>query len=174
MLIIQYQLPQSNYYCCTLTGGIKMYLSQNPIAKQSQQWLTTALLGLMKEKPYYTITIKDISQKADLDRSTFYRNFSSKEEILYNHIDILMQTYINKLSQLHEVDMQIVFKVFLNFCNENLNFIITLRKTGLSNLLLEAFNIRLPIILKLFYSKFPYKISDNHIEFVLAFNAGGM
>lgn len=151
-----------------------MYSTQNPIAKQSQQWLVTALLDLMDEKTYTSISVKEISKKADLDRSTFYRNFNSKEELLNYHLDILMQEYIDKLLQLKEFDMQNVFKVFLDFCNNNLNFIISLRKNGLSNLLLEAFNVRLSIIHKLFQNKFPYKVSKGNIEFVLAFNAGGM
>ena len=151
-----------------------MYSTQNPIAKQSQQWLVTALLDLMNDKNYTSISIKEISKKADLDRSTFYRNFNSKEELLNYHLDSLMQEYIDELQQLKDFDMKNVCKVFFKFCNKNVNFIISLRKNGLSNLLLEAFNVRLPIIHKLFRNKFPYKVSEVNLEFVLAFNAGGM
>lgn len=70
--------------------------------------------------------------------------------------------------------MQHVCQVFFNFCHKHLNFIISLRKNGLSNLLLEAFNVRLPMIHTFFQDKFPYKVSQENIEFVLAFNAGGM
>lgn len=59
-----------------------IYNTQNPVALQSQKWLVEALLALMREKPYRDIKIKDITNKAQVDRSTFYRNFSSKEDIL--------------------------------------------------------------------------------------------
>lgn len=94
----------------------------------------------MDEKTYISISVKEISKKADLERSTFYRNFNSTEELLNYHLDILMQEYIDKLLQLKDFDMQNVFKVFFDFCNKNLNFIISFRKNELSNLLLEAFN----------------------------------
>ena len=151
-----------------------MYSTQNPIAIQSQKWLVSALLVLMQKKAYKSITIKEIARKADLDRSTFYRNFKSKQDILNFHLDSLTQDYISKISELNELDMQKIFKVFLDFCNVNLDFIISLRRNGLSNLLLEGLNMRLPFIHELFQSKLPYKISEPNIELVLAFNAGGM
>lgn len=89
----------------TFIRGVKMYSTQNPIAKQSQQWLVIALLDLMDEKTYTSISVKEISKKADLNRSTFYRNFNSKEELLNYHLDILMQEYIDKLLQLKDFDM---------------------------------------------------------------------
>lgn len=63
-----------------------IFSTNNPVAIQSQKWLVTALLDLMKEKPYNKITIKEIAEKADLDRSTFYRNINSKEAVLYDKI----------------------------------------------------------------------------------------
>ncbi|POP34300.1 TetR/AcrR family transcriptional regulator, partial [Blautia producta] len=101
-----------------------MYSTQNPIAIQSQKWLVSALLVLMQKKAYKSITIKEIARKADLDRSTFYRNFKSKQDILNFHLDSLTQDYISKISELNELDMQKIFKVFLDFCNVNLDFII--------------------------------------------------
>ena len=39
-----------------------------------------AILDLMREKPLDTITVDEISEKANVGRATFYRQFSSKEE----------------------------------------------------------------------------------------------
>lgn len=151
-----------------------MYSTKNPVAIQSQKWLVSALLELMQKKSYESITIKEIAQKADLDRSTFYRNFNSKQDVLNFYLDSLAQDYISRISELHELDMHKIFKVFLDFCNTNLDFIVLLRENGLSNLLLEVFNMRLPYVHQLFQCKFPYQISNANIELVLAFNAGGM
>ncbi|SIS03684.1 transcriptional regulator, TetR family [Peribacillus simplex] len=59
-----------------------MYEGNNPIAIQSQNWLIDALLSLMKEKPYKKISIRDICDKADLSRQTFYNCFKGKDDIL--------------------------------------------------------------------------------------------
>ena len=53
----------------------------NPIAEQSKQWLAQSLFDLMEKQNYSEITISKISENAQLARRTFYRNFSSKEDI---------------------------------------------------------------------------------------------
>lgn len=151
-----------------------VYSTDNPVAIQSQQWLATALLELMKEKPYHQITIKEIAEKADLNRSTFYRNFNSKEDILRLHLDFLAQEYINRINEANKIDMSGVARILMAFFNENLDFICSLRKNGLSSFLLEAFNLLLPHIHRATIGKYVYTISEENLELALAFNAGGM
>lgn len=59
-----------------------MYEGNNPTALNSREWLVNALLAMMKTKPYSKITIKDICQKADLSRQTFYNFFETKDDII--------------------------------------------------------------------------------------------
>jgi AcrR family transcriptional regulator len=49
--------------------------------------LREALFGLMLEKPYESITIEDITRRADLGRTTFYLHFKDKEELLLESIE---------------------------------------------------------------------------------------
>ncbi|WP_052344305.1 TetR/AcrR family transcriptional regulator [Bacillus ndiopicus] len=151
-----------------------MYSTNNPIAIQSQKWLVTALLDLMKEKPFDAITVKEVAKKADLDRSTFYRNFKTKEDILNLYLNKLAEEYTNRLVTAGEIDMRKVSKIFLEFMNEHIDLICSLRKNGLSSFLLDAFNRCLPTIHALTQDKFPHTISEENLEFALAFNAGGM
>ncbi len=46
------------------------------------EYITDALLMLMKKKDYRTISITEICEKAGVTRMSFYRNFESKEDIL--------------------------------------------------------------------------------------------
>jgi len=73
--------------------------TNNSIAIQSKQWIVAALIDLMKQKSYPNITIKEIAQHADLDRSTFYRNFKSKEDVLRLYINNIVKDYIRMLLQ---------------------------------------------------------------------------
>lgn len=41
-----------------------------------------ALLELMREKPFEKITIEEMTAKADIGRSTYFRYFKTKEEVL--------------------------------------------------------------------------------------------
>ena len=52
---------------------------QNRLARER---IVAALTALMSEKDYAGITITEITQRADVSRMTYYRNYSSKEDIL--------------------------------------------------------------------------------------------
>lgn len=150
------------------------YKTNNPVAVRSQQWLLDALIELMHEKPYHKITIKEIAQRADLDRSTFYRNFDTKESVLNQYINQLTEEYIHRLAIIERLSMDKIIIVFINLCMDNLNFFITLRKNGLSNFVLESFNERLPYVQEVLTSRWEYQIDNEYLHYALAFNAGGM
>ena len=59
-----------------------MYDGNNPTALHSVEWLADALLSLMEEQDYSKITVKDICNKADLSRQTFYNFFIGKDDII--------------------------------------------------------------------------------------------
>lgn len=44
--------------------------------------LTQAMLDLLHEKPFNSITISEICNKAMVRRPTFYRHFQNKEDLL--------------------------------------------------------------------------------------------
>ncbi len=50
--------------------------------ERSKQALTTALLELLRQQSYQSITIQDIAGRANIGRSTFYRHFQSKADVL--------------------------------------------------------------------------------------------
>ena len=50
--------------------------------KLSQECIETALLTLMKNKNIEDITVSELVQKAGVSRAAFYRNYTSKQEVL--------------------------------------------------------------------------------------------
>ena len=58
-------------------------MAENPEKRmRTKQKLTDALVELCEEKHYYDITVWDICNKAQLYRSTFYRYFETKDDML--------------------------------------------------------------------------------------------
>lgn len=51
--------------------------------QRTKRRLHEALLGLIDKKRYAAISIREITQAADVGRSTFYSHFKSKEELLF-------------------------------------------------------------------------------------------
>ena len=52
-----------------------------------KEYITEALLQLMKKKNFEKLTIEEITDRAGVNRSTYYRNFKSKEMIVQFYFD---------------------------------------------------------------------------------------
>ncbi|MBC1923039.1 TetR/AcrR family transcriptional regulator [Listeria grayi] len=74
-------------------------MGENSQAKLSKKWIIEALLYLLKTKPYSTITITEITQKAGVARLTFYRNFENKEQVLLTRSNYLFQEYFDEIKK---------------------------------------------------------------------------
>ena len=57
----------------------------------TRECLTTALMQLMKEKPIDKITITELVKRSGVSRTAFYRNYSSKEDILESARDEIIK-----------------------------------------------------------------------------------
>ena len=68
--------------------------------RRTRQRLNQALLDLVVEKEYETITIQDITDCADLNRATFYLHYSSKEELLIASLEERFDELVSKFDQL--------------------------------------------------------------------------
>ena len=60
------------------------------------QYITNSLFELMKEKTYNDISITEITDKAEVNRVSFYRNFTSKEDIIGKWIKSTTQNFLSK------------------------------------------------------------------------------
>ena len=56
--------------------------------------MTSSLLELLKEKPLSEISIRTLCDRAGVGRTSFYRNFETKEDILRTYIQQLFQTWM--------------------------------------------------------------------------------
>lgn len=56
--------------------------------------LEDALISLILEKGFDAVTIEDITDRADLGRTTFYLHFRDKEELLMTAIDTMIEDFL--------------------------------------------------------------------------------
>ena len=61
-----------------------MHRSNDKRVIQTKAKLTNALLVQLKEHPLYSIKISDLCDTAGISRATFYNNFDSMDEIVFN------------------------------------------------------------------------------------------
>ncbi len=66
--------------------------------KRSRTMLGQALLALVREKKFEQITIQDITDRADLNRATFYLHYGSKEELLADSLEAYFDELVQQIS----------------------------------------------------------------------------
>ena len=57
----------------------------NRQVQRTCSWILEAILLLIDEKPYESITVSDITNKAGIARQTFYRNYKDKDEVIIQY-----------------------------------------------------------------------------------------
>lgn len=64
---------------------MKKYRNKRSAHVFTKEVLFMALRNLLEEKPFDTITIKELTEKAGVSRTTFYRNYHSPEDVLIDY-----------------------------------------------------------------------------------------
>jgi AcrR family transcriptional regulator len=66
---------------------------------RTKRMLKEALFALILEKGYDGVTVEDITQKADLGRTTFYLHYRDKEDLLLKSIDAIADDLLGQISR---------------------------------------------------------------------------
>ena len=117
----------------------------------------------MKDYPLSEITVKHILLESGISRKTFYRNFSSKEDVLSSYIDSILFEYKDKIIDDSNITFTESFDIIFNFCAVNKELLIILKNNNLLYLPLMKLNTLLPTL---------HKDIDNR-SYLIYFNIGG-
>lgn len=66
--------------------------------QRTRRQLKEALFSLILEKGYDAVTIEDITERADLGRTTFYLHYRDKEELLLESIDSISEELMAQIA----------------------------------------------------------------------------
>src|SRR5256714_15239099 len=64
---------------------------QDRRVKRTQHLLARALIALTLEKGYEAVTIRDITDRADIGYATFFRHYHSKDELLQEVSEVVIE-----------------------------------------------------------------------------------
>ena len=70
-------------------------------SQRTRQALGDAFVELLMEKGYDAISIKDIIERANVGRSTFYSHYADKDELFVGQLDRLMDLLSQHVPQVH-------------------------------------------------------------------------
>ncbi|MFO3791056.1 TetR/AcrR family transcriptional regulator C-terminal domain-containing protein [Bacillus mojavensis] len=69
----------------------------DPRVKRTNKFLRDALIALLKEKEANSITIQEITEKADLTRGTFYLHYRDKQDFLFQSMTEVLDDLIQQV-----------------------------------------------------------------------------
>lgn len=104
----------------------------NRQAQRSRTWIFDALMELLEEQPYDSITISQITQRAAVARQTFYRHYQDKDAVI---LDYLMNIFLENTRNVRNTSGNYVD--LLNTFYEHRHTLLKLSHAGLINLLMN-------------------------------------
>ncbi len=105
----------------------------NRITKES---ITGALFILLENKKLSEITISEIINKSGVSRSAFYKNYKTKEAILYEFMDESIMQVFGNMDQNIEKNWYMI----LEYVRQNKKIFSTLLETGVGDEFLRRMN----------------------------------
>ncbi len=110
--------------------------------KYTRQWTFDALVKLLERKEFKDIKISEIINKAGISRATFYRNFSTKNDIVKIKVDMMFASFYQDLVTHYDIDgvqdEQFLISAFFKKIDEEEKVIDTVIKSNLEYLMVEG------------------------------------
>lgn len=100
--------------------------------------LTDALLSLLKEKPLAEISISELCDQAGVGRTSFYRNFEEKEDIIKAHIQQLFHEWTDRPGAADNPPLDELLRVMFTHFEVHRYFYTLLNNRGLVYLLKDV------------------------------------
>jgi AcrR family transcriptional regulator len=118
-------------------------MKENPMSVRSKDSIEEALLSLMQEQPYKSITIRSLTERAGLSRQTFYLNFADKEAILTRHMSKMLEEIMLRVHTDHVDTIEKLTDFYTTIVEENAPFFRLIVDNGLANLVKDVFREKL-------------------------------
>jgi AcrR family transcriptional regulator len=116
-------------------------MKQDKRSKRTRAWLLETLLKLLDNKDYSEITITELTEKADIARQTFYRNYDSKDDILLSKLNEIIDEYLEgvfrNLDTRRDPDWDFEVNQLISLWQSNKVVFKALKKAGLDYQVME-------------------------------------
>ena len=129
-----------------------------------KSFITESLLLLMNQKPFEEITVGEIVRKAGVNRSTYYRHFEKKEDIIFYFLDCLSEDILKWDKEQKPEFKEHLVNVYQHYysCKEQM---LAIYKNGLSFLFLD--------VLKKYLGSDKPEDKNLDMQYNIAFHIGG-
>lgn len=124
-------------------GAVKMEQKPknvSPFSNESRnayvvEHLTSSMLELLKEKPINEISISELCGMAGVGRTSFYRNYKEKEDIIKAYVEHLFQDWVDRWKETPDLPVKEVVRIVFSHFEAYREFYTLLNERGLVYLL---------------------------------------
>lgn len=101
--------------------------------------VTASVLKLLQEKPLNDISVSEICDDAAIGRTSYYRNYESKEDIIKKYIRSLIDEWNQAYKTEEDGSNAKLFGSFFQHLKDHADFFLLLKRRGLMHLFLEVY-----------------------------------
>lgn len=135
---------------------------------RTQQQIEKALFELLQKKPYAAISIAEITRKANVSRTSFYRNYEQKDEVIAQFLSNQYQKFIADIDQHNLKTFKEQLTTYLEFFKDNPQLMKLFLDAGFEGELLNFQTKYLKKLLAVYHS-------DVHLpDYAIAYQSGGI
>ena len=92
--------------------------NEDPRIRRTITAIKDSFLQMMGEIPYEKITVRELSDRAGVNKKTFYYYYSSLDALLEEMQDELLDEYLQRIPMVSEGVLQVCIDAFFRFFNE--------------------------------------------------------
>jgi len=106
----------------------------------------STLMALLRKKSLPEITITELARKAGVSRMAFYRNYSSKDDIIVKYLDEQFDAFLAKIGKAKEPNAYQDAYWYFTFFKKNQHLVGKLIEARMSDLLFERHDAYLRLV----------------------------
>ena len=111
---------------------------KNISSEMMMDYISQALLLLMRTTPFSAITIGELTKKAGVNRSTYYRHFTSKEAVLRYYLASVMEEYQTRFAAGGSREYRFYLETMFESFYARRSDLLLIHRAGLSHLLMDV------------------------------------
>ena len=154
--------------------------------RYTKKVICDCFLDLLKDQPIQKITVKEICEKADINRSTFYRYYTDAYDLMEHIANEMWESFRQLINEMGFEDPYSALEVmFQSIKNERMQYIVLLSKnTGIEyyNTMVEnsyaifrsSFETRYPALTETQRRRVYYYLTDGCLAVTIDWIRGGM
>ena len=151
--------------------------STDPRSVRARYAFHEALKELLQEKPFNKITVTDISERAGLSRHTFYNHYETKEDLLNNLIDSILDEFFADAGKL-DYDARdpisgghLIGIKFFKIWQDNTELVAILRTVDMERLLLDRLKTLFSSVFYQLYERKGVTVNPALAQYMISYSA---